>query len=51
METIWPHDLGTLDAKGQYIYGIPDRTLGTMIYSLCLAKGDNIVRDSPLYDD
>ncbi|KAF8752283.1 Caspase domain [Rhizoctonia solani] len=42
VEMILPHDAGTMDANGQYVYGIPDLTLAFLLYSLSQAKGNNI---------
>ncbi|QRW13587.1 ICE-like protease (caspase) p20 domain protein [Ceratobasidium sp. AG-Ba] len=41
-EFILPHDASTLNPDGSYIFGIPDRTLGALIYELHKEKGDNI---------
>ncbi|QRV99047.1 ICE-like protease (caspase) p20 domain protein [Ceratobasidium sp. AG-Ba] len=41
-EFILPHDASTLYPDGSYIFGIPDRTLGALIYVLQEHKGDNI---------
>ncbi|KAJ7289261.1 caspase domain-containing protein [Mycena rebaudengoi] len=42
VETICPHDGGTLDAAGQYVYGIPDYVLGWLLRELAATKGNNI---------
>jgi hypothetical protein len=44
VETICPHDEGTLDANGQYVHGIPDYVLGWFLQELAATKGNNIVR-------
>ncbi|KAJ7289165.1 caspase domain-containing protein [Mycena rebaudengoi] len=42
VETICPHDEGTLDAAGQYVHGIPDYVLGWLLHELAATKGKNI---------
>ncbi|KAJ7289161.1 caspase domain-containing protein [Mycena rebaudengoi] len=42
VETICPHDNGTLDAAGQYVHGIPDYILGCLLRELAATKGKNI---------
>jgi Caspase domain len=44
VETICPHDERTYDGNGNEIFGIPDRTIGGLLRTLCSFKGDNIVR-------
>ncbi|KAG9103449.1 hypothetical protein FRC06_010755 [Ceratobasidium sp. 370] len=41
-EFILPHDAGTRNLNGTYVWGIPDRTLGALIYQIYKEKGDNI---------
>ncbi|KAG8690230.1 hypothetical protein FRC08_010595 [Ceratobasidium sp. 394] len=41
-EFILPHDASIWNPDGTYNWGIPDRTLGALIYQLSKAKGDNI---------
>ncbi|KAF8972429.1 caspase domain-containing protein [Flammula alnicola] len=38
-----PHDFETKDQDGQDVYGIPDRTLASILNRLARAKGDNIL--------
>ncbi|KAJ7265112.1 hypothetical protein C8J57DRAFT_1330859 [Mycena rebaudengoi] len=49
VETICPHDEGTLDGEGQYVHGIPDYVLGWLLRDLATTKGNNIVRLVLLY--
>ncbi|KAJ7229391.1 caspase domain-containing protein [Mycena rebaudengoi] len=42
VETICPHDEGTLDGEGQYVHGIPDYVLGWLLRDLATTKGNNI---------
>ncbi|KAG8767163.1 hypothetical protein FRC12_006421 [Ceratobasidium sp. 428] len=41
-EFILPHDAGTKYVDGSYNFGIPDRTIGALLYKLSQEKGDNI---------
>ncbi|TCD65548.1 hypothetical protein EIP91_002512 [Steccherinum ochraceum] len=42
LEMIIPYDEGTLDAQGQPVCGIPDRTLGILLDLASARHGDNI---------
>jgi len=48
IETICPHDERTEDAEGNWIHGIPDRTIDGLMRKLAIHKGDNIVRPPSL---
>ncbi|KAG8735306.1 hypothetical protein FRC10_010756 [Ceratobasidium sp. 414] len=41
-EFILPHDASVWNLDGTYNWGIPDKTLGALIYQLSKEKGDNI---------
>jgi len=43
IQMIVPHDFGT-DVDGQVNYGIPDRTIGSLLSRIAEKRGDNIVR-------
>lgn len=42
IESIVPYDYGTADRGGQYICGIPDRTIAALLEQLAERHGDNI---------
>ena len=44
VETLCPHDERTIGYDGKEIFGIPDRTIGSLLRRLAACKGDNIVR-------
>jgi Caspase domain len=44
VETICPHDQGSIGDNHKEIFGIPDRTFGGLLRRLAATKGDNIVR-------
>ena len=44
VETICPHDEGSIGDDRKEIFAIPDRTISGLLRRLAAAKGDNIVR-------
>jgi hypothetical protein len=46
IQMIVPHDFYTL-VNDKEVYGIPDRTIGSLLDRIAKAKGDNIVSRSP----
>jgi hypothetical protein len=50
VETICPHDEQMSDNNNETIYGVPDRTIGSLLRRLAGEKGDNIVRMPPFID-
>jgi hypothetical protein len=48
IETLCPHDERMTDAKGEFIHGIPDRTVNKLLFKLSFVKGNNIVRGTTL---
>ena len=48
VETILPVDEGSGDGSSE-IYGIPDRTIASIVYELSEAKGHNIVCLAPTF--
>jgi hypothetical protein len=46
IQMLIPHDCG-VKLDGEYVHGIPDRTLGWILKELADEKGNNIVRGRP----
>jgi hypothetical protein len=47
VETICPHDERCIGKMGEYIHGIPDYTVHTLLQKLAATKGNNVVRVYP----